>query len=375
MRLAVILSSLAGGGIERMRMHLLQEWARRGISVDLVVSRFEGPLCDQIPNTIRVFEVARRHPLLFPFGLLRYLKTHHPTHILSAGNDINALTLLVTKFYSRTIRTAISFHTQLSRDADITAGITRIKANLVIRSLRLTIANSHTVIAVSNGVAKDLQNVLPIKKQQLHVIYNPVITTETSIKINQPLHNCPVPIGTPWIIFVGRLIPSKGIDILIDAFNLIIDKTNAHLVFLGEGPLESDISVAAHTYNLHNRIHVIGFQKNPLPWIRESNVLVLPSRIEGFGNVLIEGMACGTQIIAADCPSGPAEILDYGKYGQLIPVDDAPALATAILNSLEGRFHVAASLLKKHAHTFSSKNAISLYDAILTGTNIEQQYL
>jgi glycosyltransferase involved in cell wall biosynthesis len=184
-------------------------------------------------------------------------------------------------------------------------------------------------------------------------------------KINQPLTGLPVPENKQWILYAGRFVYAKGLDILLEAFKLVSDKTTAHLVLMGEGPLKSKIADEFKAANLGNRVHIIEFQINPLPWMREADVLVLPSRREGLGNGIIEAMACGTQIVATDCPSGPPEILDNGKYGQLVPVENPKALGQALLLSLSGDFHIPPLKLQERANFFSSKKAASIYISLL----------
>lgn len=369
MRLAVILASLGGGGMERMRIHLVKEWARQGIEVDLVLSGANGPLRDQVPAEVQVFEVASRHPALFPFGLRRYLNSRRPTHLLSAGNDINALTLLVASRLRTQIPIVVSVHNHLSSELALTKGLKRIEALAVAWVLTRVIQRARGVIAVSEGVGEDLKAHIPLRNGQLHVIYNPVVTAETRERLAASLSDCPVPTGTPWILFVGRFVHQKGLDVLMDALKRIKDRTRAHLVLMGEGPLKSEMVSKVAALGLSDRVHLVGFQSNPLPWMRETNVVVLPSRHEGLGNVLIEAMACGTQIVASDCPSGPAEILVHGRYGQLVPVDDADSLAEALLRSLDGRFRVPPRILKARAAVFSSERVALAYQSVLEDSN------
>src|SRR5690606_4782698 len=104
-----------------------------------------------------------------------------------------------------------------------------------------------------------------------------------------------------------------------------------------------------------------GFVENVLPLIRQSQVLVLPSDYEGFGNVLVEAIACGTQVVATDCPHGPSEILDGGTYGQLVPTGDAVALEAAIRTVLENRFAVPEGMLKARAQEFTLDRSVDAY--------------
>lgn len=366
MRLAIVLPSLAGGGMERVGLRLINEWVQRGTEVDLVVTAFTGPLCDQIPKNVQIFEIGRRHAFLFPFGLWRYIKARRPSHILAAGNDVNALTLAIAGWCGKGISTVASVHNHLSSEIRLAKGGSRIKERLVVWLLRRTLRYSHGIVAVSRGVAEDWHKHFPSCTNKLHVIYNPVITPEFLENSQLPLLGCPVPFATPWILYVGRFVYAKGLDVLIDSFALLTRNSAAHLVLMGDGEFENEIERRISSYGLGDRVHLVGFKNNPAPWMRAADVLVLPSRHEGLGNVLIEALACGTQVVATDCPSGPSEILDGGTFGQLVPVESPVALAAALLSSLEGRFHVSAEALKQRAMEFTAERAALLYEQVLT---------
>ncbi len=367
MRLGVILPTMAGGGMERVFVHLLHEWVKQGVTIDLVVSRFQGPLCDMIPEQVRIHEVAGRHPLLFPWGLYRYLRKHRPMHILTGANDINAMTLLIGRLTCPNASIVVSVHNHLSTELAMARGLKLFKLRAVVGLLSHFLPRAKGVVAVSKGVGNDLARRFPGISKRLHVVYNPVLTADVRERLTHQLESSPVPPGIPWIIFVGRLVPAKGLDVLLKAFHLISDTSKAHLVVLGEGPLKSQYKSMVREMGLDDRIHWAGFQDNPLPWIREASVLALPSRHEGLGNVLIEAMACGTQVVATDCPSGPTEILEGGKYGQIVPVEDPEALALAMLRSLKGTFHVDPEILKARAEEFTVEKAAREYMEVLTG--------
>ncbi len=360
-KLAIILPTMAGGGMERMRVHLMQEWAGQGVDMDLVVSRFQGPLCEMVPEQVKIHEVAWRNPLLFPWGLFRYLLKHRPTHILSAANDINAMTLILGRLACPDAVMVVSVHNHLSTELSQARGIGLLKLRVVVGLLCRVIARAGKVVAVSRSVADDLRTHFPGLGDKLRVILNPVITTQVRERLNLPLEGCPVQLGTPWIVFVGRFVPAKGLDVLLEAFRLIAGKTAAHLILLGEGPLRPKLESMIREMELTGRVYFGGFQDNPLLWMREANLLVLPSRHEGLPNVLIEALACGTQIVATDCPGGSAEILEEGKYGQLVPVENPEALAKAMLRSLNGDFHVDQDKLKARAEDFTVEKAAKKY--------------
>lgn len=364
-RLAVILPSLAGGGLEKVQLSLIREWVKQGIEVDLVVSRLQGPLISMIPAEASTFEVAGNHPYFFPFGLYRYLKTRKPTHILSSANDVNAIVLTLARLLRLDVPIVASVHAHLSSELRVAKGIERLTLWAVIWLLKHLIRRAKGMVAVSQGVAEDLMCHFPLQPGQLNVIYNPVISPQTYHRMTFPLENCPVPQSKPWVLFVGRLVEAKGIDVLLNAFQFIAQDTDAHLVLVGVGPLQENIVEQIAAIGLASRIHLVGFQENPLPWMREAHLVVLPSRHEGLGNVLIEAMACGTQVVATDCPGGVTEILDNGKFGQLVPVENSEELAKALLRSLKNEFWIDPKLLVKRAELFTVCRAAEKYLSLL----------
>jgi len=369
MKLAMVLPSLTGGGMERMRLNLLSEWLRAGVAVDLVVANARGQLLDSVPDTVRVFEVAAGGPLYFYRGFLRYLNEQRPTHVLVAGYDIAALVLLAASGRGEEAPViVISVHSNSSAEAHWGTLKQRLKLRLSFRLIRLLLSRCHGVVAVSKGIADDLETSFHFPRGKLHVIPNPVLTDETFSYAAEPLQDAPVEPGKPWILFAGRLEYEKGLDVLLAAFSTVAQQSNADLVLLGEGALRESLRCMASRQGFEGRMHIRPFQNNPFPFIREASVLVLPSRFEGFGNVLIEAMSCGTQVVATDCPNGPAEILQNGRYGQLVPVGDAEALASALLDSLDGRFHVEPAALHGYAQQFTAVRSAGEYLNVLTAT-------
>ena len=366
-KIAIALPSLGGGGMERVQIHLAKEWIDSGIDVDLIVGRFSGPLCEEVPPGVRIFTVSRKTPFLFPVGLASYLLKNHPRYLLSAGTDVNVVALILNRLFNRNGHTVVTIHTHLSSDLQSKNGLARFTARASIWFLKRTLHYAQAVVAVSNAVAEDFKSIFNPPMDKVHVIYNPVMTAESTRRLDEPLTDCPVPTDDPWVLFVGRLDHAKGLDVLLSSFELVSKDAAAHLIIMGDGPLKERISAAISGSTLRERMHLVSFQTNPLPWMRQADVLVLPSRHEGLGNVLIEAMACGTQVISTNCPGGPREILDGGRYGQLVPVGDAGSLAIAILNTLSNRVRISPTLLRKRAELFSSSISAGAYLRLLQG--------
>ena len=147
---------------------------------------------------------------------------------------------------------------------------------------------------------------------------------------------------------MGRLAVAKDFATLIRAFVHVAQVSDARLIILGEGPMRGELEEQVRSLGspLAERVSMPGFLTNPLPLLRRASLFALSSRYEGLANVVAEALACGTPVVSTDCPHGPAEILDRGRYGTLVPVGDAEALGRAMLDSL-GREPDRAALIRR----------------------------
>ena len=201
-------------------------------------------------------------------------------------------------------------------------------------------------------------------KENIRVIYNPVVTPELLEKAKEPLDHPWFARGEPPVILgVGRLHLQKDFPTLIRAFALVRQHKPTRLMLLGEGPDRYKLEALIDELGLTNEIALPGFISNPYAFISKASVFVLSSLYEGLPTVLIEAIAVGTVIVSTDCPSGPAEILDSGKYGCLVPVGDIKALSEAILNTLDQPTDSEA--LRQRAQQFSYETAVNKYLELL----------
>ena len=217
------------------------------------------------------------------------------------------------------------------------------------------------IIAVSQGVADELSALNPRLQSKIHVLPTPVISSRLLARDEIPhpwfcSHDIPVVLG------VGRLQRQKDFSALIDAFALVREKVRCRLVILGEGPLRTELEAKVEGLRLTRVVDLPGFVENPFPYFRRARVFVLSSRYEGMPNVLLQAMACGTPVVATDCPSGPRECLENGRYGALVPVGDIEALAGAISRALHAprRPDAAAAILEKHDAVRAAKRYLDV---------------
>ncbi|MEM4168107.1 MAG: glycosyltransferase [Candidatus Caldarchaeum sp.] len=332
--LAFFVPSLAGGGAERVVLTLANYFAAQGHTVDLVLSRGAGAYEKELHPGVEVFLLDTPRRILATPKLAHYLRTRRPEAMLSTINNFAAV---LAKRWAR-VPTRIVIREATTPSRALQAKQISKKGALVTRwGIRWLYPHADAVIAVSRGVAHDLQQLAPIHDSKLHVIYNPVLSDELLRKANAPLeHEWFQPDQPPVVLAAGRLIPLKGFDTLLQAFAQVVQTVDARLVILGEGDDRSRLTQIAQMLDIEARIDLPGFDPNPFRYMRRASVFVLSSRYEGLPNVLIQAMACGCPVVSTNCVSGPDEILDGGKYGELVPVDDVDAMAAAIRRVLGG---------------------------------------
>ncbi|NLL58039.1 MAG: glycosyltransferase [Firmicutes bacterium] len=324
--------SLGGGGVERMGINLAQGFLTSGAKVDMVLANLIGPYISQLPSEVRLIDLgAKSLPRDIPkviFNLTQYLKKVKPTFLISSSDHYNFLPLMARRIAGTKTRIAVSFHTTLSQRSKNTPTI---KAKLIPFVVRHFLPCADVIVAVSQGVAEDLASITGIPKSRIRVIYNPVVTSELLQRSHEHVkHAWFAPGEPPVILGVGRLTKAKDFPTLIRAFALVRQERPARLMILGEGEERFRLEALVKELGLEDDVALPGFVDNPYAYMARAAVFVLSSAWEGLPTVLIEAMACGCPVVSTDCPSGPAEILENGKYGPLVPVGDADKLAEAI---------------------------------------------
>jgi len=193
-----------------------------------------------------------------------------------------------------------------------------------------------SIVAVSHGVRSDLIESRVASREQVRVIYDPVITPEIFSKAQESIdHPWFAQNEVPIILGVGRLTKVKDYPTLIQAFERIRAEHPAKLVILGEGEERYSLETLIQELGVGEDISLPGFVDNPFKYLARASVFVLSSRLEGLPNALIQALAIGTPVVSTDCASGPREILDSGRYGILVPVGDVNRLAEAVIESIQ----------------------------------------
>lgn len=333
MILALFLPSLRGGGAERVMVTLANELAEKGWRVDLVVVHATGAYLNHVAPAVTVIDLQASRVLYSLPALIRYLRRVRPSVLLSALNHANIVALWASRLAGVGTRVVVSEHNNVTLDL-------RSESVWVSRLLPLLMRHSYPwadgIVAVSGGVADDLSQVLSLPRERIEVIYNPAVTGRLrELSMLTVTHPWLVSGEPPVILAVGRLTAQKDYPTLIKAFAALRARQSARLVILGEGELRESLEALVASLGVSDDVAFLGFVDNPYAWMRQAALFVLSSAWEGFGNVLAEAMACGTPVISTDCPSGPAEILENGIWGQLVPVGDSTALYEAMMTALQ----------------------------------------
>ena len=224
------------------------------------------------------------------------------------------------------------------------------------------------VVAVSKGVADDLAGLTGIPRENIHVIYNPVLSEELFTKARAEIsHPWFAPGSPPVVLSVGQLTPVKAFHTLLRAFSRLAQQTPARLLILGEGPERGALESLVRSLGIGDKVAMPGFEPNPYPYMARAKVFALASEFEGFGVVLAEALALGATVVATDCPSGPREILDDGRRGSLVPVGDVEALASALAAALDSPRH---SIPRAALIEFEVATAMSSYEKLIGLTDV-----
>jgi glycosyltransferase involved in cell wall biosynthesis len=176
-----------------------------------------------------------------------------------------------------------------------------------------------------------------LPRDRIQVILNPVVSEETLQKAKAPVeHPWFSNGGAPVVLAIGRMTEQKDFPNLLRALALLVQRRPARVLILGEGEDRPALEALAKELNLGpDVLDMPGFVENPYAYMARCDVLAMSSRWEGLPTVLIEGLACGASIVSTACPSGPDEILEDGRYGRLVPVNDSAALADALAQTLD----------------------------------------
>ena len=323
-RIANFIPSLSGGGAERVVVNLLHAFDRTTVRPILITGTTSGPFANKIPKDVEVIDLKTPRMRHATRPLIKIMESQCADLLVSHLSHANIATLRAARKASRRPAIAVVEHMTMS------AYRGQRFSDLFIKPLaRRYYPEADHVISVSYDAARDLEQVLSLPANSVKTIYNPVVSPELEKHANEQVRSPLKKFSGKLILGVGRLSKQKDFSTLIQAFSKLHaqSKSPVHLAILGTGEQQATLEALIARLDLTQAITLAGFQDNPYVWMKRADLFVLSSRWEALPTALIEAMACGTNVISTDCPSGPREIVPERFHRHLVPVGDADCLA------------------------------------------------
>ena len=251
---------------------------------------------------------------------------------------------------------------RLKLNAFASKAATLFRSTFDSRRSGFSLRRNRTKHGMSNGVARELVEIARLPAARVLTINNPVVGPDFSSRSAEAVdHPWFHQTDRPLFVTAGRLVLQKDHETMIRALAIHRQRFDSRLIVLGNGPLQMELTRLAEQLGVASAVDFVGFRANALPFIRKADAFLLSSRCEGFGNVIVEALGCGTPVISSRCAHGPAEILDNGRYGVLVEQQNPEDFAAAMDQVLSLRDRFPADMLRQRAAEFSYAACASRY--------------
>ena len=403
-RRTAILAYALGGGVGRIALHLAHGLFERGHAVDLLLVGLRCDYPTDLPEGVGFFWVPQapdpllparrsspdaspllaaapvpeakawrvRRPRLALAPVLRrrqaamvlrnawlarsavriaaYLDRERPDAVLALNDDMALRASMGRRLARRPVRVAGTLHNALVCEERV-------------RRARASYPFLDAAATVSHGVSNQLAGLTGIPRTSIRTIHDPVVSTELLRRADEPVDHPWLGGEQPVILAAARLHPQKDYPTLLRALARLLPRRRVRLIVLGRGELLPDLREETRTLGIAGAVDFAGFKENPFAFMAKADLFVLSSAWEGLPGVLIQALAVGCPIVSTDCPHGPAEILEDGRLGALVPVGDPAALAAAIDRALDAPRRPGE--LRARAADFGVARAVDAYERLL----------
>lgn len=360
-KISILLPNLCVGGVERVAVNLANNFVLLGFKVDMVLMSCEGAFLSQLNPDVHLVDLGAKKLRNVLWPLSRYLRHRQPSALLACMWPLTVIAVWANWFANASTRVVVAEHTTWSMSPILKSFFQRIALRL---SIRVFFKRAAGIIAVSQGVSDDLARLTGLDRRLITTIHNPIVANE-SLTLNTSEN-----VSRRWwngahrrVLAVGTLKEIKDFPTLLRAFTLVREIIDVKLLILGEGPCRNELESLIIKLGLSSVVEMAGFVSNPSPYYQHADLHVLSSLGEGLPTVIIEALAAGTPVVSTDCPSGPREILEDGRYGRLVPVGDVKALAAAMITTLQEPVDKIA--LQTRAQDFSVDKIAKQYLKVL----------
>jgi glycosyltransferase involved in cell wall biosynthesis len=369
LKVCFALPSLAGGGAERAAVQILnalddERWERY-----LHLFEREGPFLADVAPAVQLAGPAAGSSRLAGWrSLRRFIRRVRPDVVVAFLSYFSVLCATrAAGVHARVVLAQMTPMSAFLADADYHWSRPWHRA-LFTAITRVGYATADLIVTTSRGVADDLVESFGVRAERVRVVPNPVDLPAIAASADEPIDPEHATHWTsPVVVAAGRLAEAKNYPLLIEAFAIVRSRMPARLFILGRGEQETFLRALIDRKGLAADVHLCGFQKNPWKYIARADVFVLTSRYEGFGNVLIEAMACGVPVVATSS-AGSRDIVETDVDGLLVE-EHEPAAVAAALERLLGdaalRERLSATA-RRHAARYRPQSIAVAYDRVLT---------
>ncbi|MDK8182004.1 glycosyltransferase [Paenibacillus sp. UMB4589-SE434] len=367
-RIAVLITSMAGGGAERAVTMLLNSLDKEKYELHLIVNRFEGPYCAQVPPYVQVTEMrAPRLRLALP-RLIRSLHKVEPDVVIANLWENNVMAVAAKRWCKRPYAVIVCEHSAISRKRPPGTNSLR----------RLCYKRADAVVGCSAAMGDEIHRLLRIPQDRIRVIYNAVIDQGFNDRKDEECRHpwfcdekssaSAVESGSaaPIIVSLGRLSPEKRYDLVIEAAaRLRRSGLPIRVILIGEGADRTRLEHIRSELGADQYVDLPGYTANPLPYLKRADLYVQSSDVEGLPTALIEAIACGTPVVATLTATGTTEVLAGVKGAVTVPCGDVEAMTQAIWQQLQAlRIDAAATSLEPDLR-FTAEHASGQYEALI----------
>lgn len=365
-KIAFFIHNFNGGGAERVTIKLANELADLGYHVSIIVINNTGELKKLISNKVKIddLDIRNKSKIMKNLKNIYYLKNRIEKQKIDILFSVTTHMNLIASISNCMSRKRIILYSTIHNSISMEKNSFKSVRNKLLKQFDKYITKN---IVVSNEAEIDYIKTLGINKNRTMTIYNPVVSDEIlKLQLENPNHK--------WIkqdrdykivLAVGRLTEQKNYNLLLKSIRNVSEKVNVKLIILGEGELKEELLSLSKSLKIEDIVDFYGFTHNVYPFFANCDLYTLSSNWEGLPTVLIEALACGCNIVSTACPSGPSEILNYGEFGTLVPINDVDKFTEAIINSLSKEKKREKQI--NQAFNFSVNKSIQEYLKLIEG--------
>lgn len=330
-KIFIFIPSLTGGGAERVSSTVAAHLNPEIFDTTLVAGKKEGAYASSLPSSLAVVDLGKTKVRNCIIPLVILFRREKPDVVLSFMHHSNIAVLLAKAASFSPVKI-------ITAERNVMEHVYRNTPRFIVAAERLLYRISTASLAGSKGLKENVHAVIDVPKEKIRVIYNPVDISSIQKKAKENTdHRWLYNKKSPVVLGIGRLVPQKDFTTLIRAFAAVKKPVGIRLIILGEGTEHEKLLRLAVELNVASSVDLAGFKTNPYAFLARADVFVLPSLWEGFGNVWLEAIACGTPVVSTNCDYGPNEIIEHGISGLLVAPGNSKEMAHAIERMLQDR--------------------------------------